>query len=129
MRLYIDASAATKLIREESETPALKDSLDALSEQDEVISSLLLETELRRIAVRESFPQMDITRLLSGITLVHPERDFFHSAGLLPGRSLRALDAVHLITAIKADAQVFIAYDRRLAEAAAATGFTVDSPS
>jgi hypothetical protein len=128
MRLYVDASAAAKLIREEPETPALKDSLDALSEQDEVLSSLLLETELRRLAVRESLPQTDITRLLTGITLIHPERDFFHSAGLLPGPRLRALDTVHLITAIKAEAQMFIVYDHRLAEAAAAAGFTVDSP-
>lgn len=129
-RYYIDASAAAKVLREEAESAAMQRFLDRVADDGcPILSSLLLETELRRIAVRVGLPQMDVTQLLRGITLVHPEPDFFHAAGLLGGRHLRALDALHLTTAIMAEAQVFVAYDRRLSKAAVESGFEVVAPA
>lgn len=51
--------------------------------------------------------------LLARVALVEPQRSLFHEAGLLPGASLRSLDALHLATALRIDAAVVVAYDVR----------------
>ena len=129
MRYYLDASAAAKLIRTEVETEALAALLEAQTEVMGIVSSMLLETELRRIAVREHAPQTSVTEVLRGISLVEPERAHFHAAGIFPDAGLRSLDALHLVTALRADADVMVAYDRRLLDAAAAVGIATLSPS
>ncbi len=129
MRAYIDASAAAKLIRTEAESDALADFLDVQSDVMGIVSSLLLETELRRVAVREHAPQTAVTEVLQRITLVEPERAHFHAAGILPDVGLRSLDALHLVTAMRAQSEVMVAYDRRLLDAAAAVGISTLSPS
>lgn len=129
MRAYIDASAAAKLIRTEPESEALIDFLEAQTDVMGIVSSMLLETELRRIAVRERAAQTSVTLVLQGITLVEPERAHFHAAGILPDVGLRSLDALHLVTALRAQADVMVAYDRRLIDAASAAGIASVSPS
>lgn len=129
MRCYIDASAAAKLIRTEPETLALAAFLDAQTEVMGIVSSMLLETELRRIAVREHAPQTSVTEVLRGISLVELERAHFHAAGILPEGGLRSLDALHLVTAVRAEVDVMVAYDRRLLDAAATAGIATLSPS
>jgi predicted nucleic acid-binding protein len=42
---------------------------------------------------------------------------------------LRTLDALHVATAMRAGADAFLAYDRRLLDAAAACGFVTVSPT
>lgn len=128
MRCYIDASAAAKLIRSEPESDALADFLEARTETMGIVSSMLLETELRRIAVREHAPQTSVTEVLQGISLVEPERAHFHAAGIFPGVGLRSLDALHLVTAMRAEADVMVAYDQRLLVAAASLGMATISP-
>lgn len=129
MRCYIDASAAAKLVRSEPESDALAAFLEAQTDVMGIVSSMLLETELRRIAVRERAPQTSVTEVLRGISLVEPERSHFHAAGIFPGVGLRSLDALHLVTALRAEADVMVAYDLRLLDAAAAAGIATLSPS
>ena len=52
----------------------------------------------------------------------------FYEAGLLPGRHLRSLDALHLATAVRVDATAVVAYDHRLLEAARSLGLETMSP-
>ncbi|MDT7658661.1 MAG: hypothetical protein QOF38_3376, partial [Pseudonocardiales bacterium] len=53
MILYVETSAAAKLIIEEPESSRLAAHLDRAVDQDDgLLSSMLLETELRRLAVR-----------------------------------------------------------------------------
>jgi predicted nucleic acid-binding protein len=52
----------------------------------------------------------------------------FLEAALLPGPQLRSLDALHLATAIRLDADAVVAYDRRLLEAARSLGVNAVSP-
>lgn len=129
MRAYLDASAAAKLIRSEPESEALATFLDEQTESLDVVSALLLETELRRIAEREQVPQMNVTETLQRIGLIELERVYFHSAGILPEIGLRTLDALHLVTAMRAQVDVMVAYDRRLLAAAAAVGIEPLSPA
>lgn len=128
MITYLETSAAAKLLVTEVETATLAAHLDQLSAEDSIASSVLLETELRRLAVRESLPQQDVSTLLRGIRLLQARRQVFQSAGLLPEPSLRSLDALHLASAILDGADVMITYDQRLIAAAEAVGMTTESP-
>lgn len=128
MSVYLDTSAAAKLLVEEQESDALARYLDGLDAEDDLSSSALLETELRRVAVRERLPQAAVSEVLARVALVEPGRSLFHEAGLLPGGTLRSMDALHLATALRLDAAVVVAYDVRLIESARALGLDVLSP-
>ncbi|MGH3924628.1 MAG: PIN domain-containing protein, partial [Pseudonocardiaceae bacterium] len=96
MTLYVETSAAAKLLVEESDSGRLAARLDsAVNSADALLSSMLLETELRRFAVRVDLAQIAVTRLLERFDLVETDRSLYREAGLLPGRYLRSLDALH----------------------------------
>jgi predicted nucleic acid-binding protein len=126
--LYLDTSAAAKLLVDETESVALAAYLDGVRESDDLLSSALLETELRRLAIRLDLAQSDVTDLLARVDLVDPPRSLFHQAGLLPGAQLRSLDALHLATAVSVGADRLIAYDARLLDAARYLGLVAFSP-
>jgi uncharacterized protein len=127
--VYLDTSAAAKLVIRESESAALRDYLDRLA-PDGVppISSALLETELRRFGLRFDLSQAAISDVLDRVDLVEPDRSLFAEAGLLPGPNLRSLDALHVATALRVDASVVVAYDSRLQRAARAVGLATTAP-
>lgn len=129
MRVYLDASAAVKLIRDERESDALSQFLQQLTEPLAVVSSMLVETELRRMAVRDGMPQEAVSRALRKMSLIELDRDHFRAAGLLPDRGLRSLDALHLVSAMQADADVLVAYETRLLQAARTVGMRTTSPT
>ncbi len=70
-----------------------------------------------------------MSEVLRGVSLVLPERDFFYRAGLLPGRHVRGIDALHLITAMDAEVDTLLTYDHRLMQSAEALGLPSLSPS
>jgi len=126
--IYLDTSAAAKLLVEESESSRLAAFLDGIEAEEDIMSSALLETELRRFGTRIDLPQSAVTDLLTRVGLVEPDRSLFYEAGLLPGRHLRSLDALHLATAVRVDASAVVAYDHRLLEAARSLGLETMSP-
>ncbi|UNX56138.1 type II toxin-antitoxin system VapC family toxin [Georgenia sp. TF02-10] len=123
--VYLDTSAAVKLISDERESDGLRSYLD---EGMAVVSSDLLETELRRIGMRHRIDQVLITAVLDGVTLTPLTRDQFRKAGLYPQVGLRSLDALHLAGALGIEAAAILTYDTRLAEAARANGLKVVAP-
>ena len=123
--LYLDTSAAVKLISDEQESDGLRSYLD---EGPTLVSSDLLETELRRIGIRHDIDQVLITTVLDGVTLTPLTRDQFREAGLYPQIGLRSLDALHLAGALHIEASAILTYDIRLAEAARAYGLEVVAP-
>lgn len=126
MRCYLDASAAMKLVVTEPETQALQAWLDEVDPT--VFSSVLLETEVRRAADAHGASQTAATAVLSGVHLTAAPRALFSEAGLLPVPGLRTLDALHLATALREEADLLIAYDRGLLEGAAVVGLPTTSP-
>lgn len=129
MILYVETSAAAKLLVDESASSRLAARLDnAVNQDDALLSSMLLETELRRLAVRVDLAQAAVTHLLEHFDLVETDRSFYREAGLLPGRHLRSLDALHLAAALRVGADIMVTYDRRQAEAADAAGLPVLAP-
>ena len=127
MRIYIDASAAAKLVSAEAETTALQAFLSELGDA-EILSSVLLETELRRTASRQGAAQSEVSAVLSGVELLAAPRGLFHEAGLLPAPDLRSLDAIHLATALRVESTALVTYDRRLNDAAEVVGIATVAP-
>ena len=127
-RWYVDTSAAIKLLAEEAESNAL--SLAVEEADAELVSCLLLETELRRVVAREpALTQAAVSRLLERVALHELPPSLFAEAGLLPGPQLRSLDALHLAAAIRLGVDCVVTYDRRMAEAATDLGMTVVAPT
>ena len=124
--VYVDTSALGALLIEQPESNALVEWLDQTT--DLLVSSDLLETELRRIAVREGIDQGAVTRILDGVGLAALDRAVYRGAGLLPMPYLRTLDALHLEVAMRLDATAVLTYDHRLGKAARAVGLQVIAP-
>jgi predicted nucleic acid-binding protein len=96
------------------------------------LSSVLLEVESFRALAR---------RTPEAITRLPPVLDLIDLVDLGPGirilaqtvtpATVRSLDAIHLATALGIRGQLssFVTYDKRLADAAAMAGLTVDAPT
>ncbi len=125
--LYLDTSAAVKLLIDERESSALR---AYLSDHDWA-SSALVRTELVRALLRvdPSVVPRALDLLAQGSLLVIDTQVLDAAARLAPP-SLRSLDAIHLASALQLrdDLTAFVAYDDRLLSAASALGMPVASP-
>lgn len=129
MIVYVESSAATKLILDESETVPLQEFLNGAAESGHsLVCSALLETELRRAAYRAGASQVAASMVLDRFDLLDADRQTFAAAGLLPNPGLRSLDAIHVAAALKVRADLFISYDERQANSAKAAGIQVFAP-
>ncbi|TFD75045.1 type II toxin-antitoxin system VapC family toxin [Cryobacterium fucosi] len=130
MIAYLDTSAAGKLLADEPESGALRAHLDDLIGRmdTEIVSALLVETELRRMATRVGIPQAAASDVLIRLAMIEMDRNLFREAGTLPGSTLRSLDALHIAAALQAGADEYISYDPRQLQGAEAVGLRVRSP-
>lgn len=129
MRLYLDTSAAAKLIVKEPESAALIEHLEsAIEAGHDLVSSVLLETELRRVAMRQDLSQESVSNVLDRIQLALPDNLLYRDAGLLAGKYLRPFDALHIASALRLDAGWLITYDKVLAAAAGNHGLRTQAP-
>lgn len=125
---YLDTSAALKLVIEEAESPVLAQTIDDVSPT--LAACRLLETEMRRFAHRDPALHQDhVSALLDGVDLYELPTSLFRQAGLLPGPTLRSLDALHLAAAIVLDVDALVTYDSRLADAARRVGIELVQPA
>ena len=130
MIVYVDTSAAMKLLVEESESAMLADDLQRrIGDGDTLVASLLLHTELHCAANRrpKRVEHEAVSEVLATIALVDIENGDLTTAPLLPG-SLRSADAVHLATALRLNAHVMVVYDADLRAAARTAGMSTFSP-
>jgi uncharacterized protein len=128
--VYVDTSAAMKLLVEEKESAELASHLEKCRESGDVlVASLLLHTELHCAANRrpEHIEHETVSDVLSAVALVDIENGDLTTAPLLPGR-LRSADAVHLATALRVNALVMVTYDTELHAAARSAGLDALSP-
>ncbi|HUF97769.1 MAG TPA: PIN domain-containing protein, partial [Ilumatobacter sp.] len=97
---YIDTSAYLKLFIDEPESAALSRHLElGRARGHRVVSSVLLETELRRAGHRYGLARDLIDAEVAKLTLISAADSTFHRAGAFPDPLLRSLDALHLATA------------------------------
>ena len=124
---YLDTSAALKLLIEEAESPALAEAVD--SEQPDLVASWLLEAELRRAAQGLGMLGMAaISDFLTGVSLYEMPGSSLREAGILPGETLRSLDALHLAAAVRVGVDLVLTHDERMAESAQQLRLRVLSP-
>ena len=118
MILYVDTSAAMKLVVEEAESAALAEHLEkAIGAGDSLVSSLLLHTELHCAANRrpEDVPAEAVAEVLAALALVDRGAERPHDERLSSRAGLRSADAVHLATALRVGADRLVTYDGELA--------------
>ena len=129
MAIYLDTSALAKLVVEEAESAAL---WAAITGGPDLVSCDLARTELVR-AVRRVLPELALRArdVLDTCTLVAVTARLFEAAGRLDPPLLRSLDAIHIAVALDLgdDVDALVTYDQRMADAAAANGLPVLSPS
>ena len=127
--IYVDTSAAFKLIKPEEHSAALVAYLDG---RDDFVSSALLAVELRRGALRSAprtLPRVDL--FLASVEMVDMDPTVIEKASRLPDPLLRSLDAVHIATALllEADVDVLVSYDNRMLTAARSLGIVAVRPT
>lgn len=126
MIVYLDTSAALKMVLQEVESTAVEAYTAAST--DTFVSSWLLHTEMHCAAARQGYaasPRLE--EVLARVELTDVERSDLRAAASLPGR-LRSADAIHLATASRIQARAMLVYDNELAEAAQAVGLQVIAP-
>ncbi len=127
MIVYLDTSAALKLLVEERESAIVAEYLSGTPNLD-IVASMLLYTDLHCASRRRAaIPASQVNTILKGVNLADVTRSDFMVAAALPGR-LRSADALHLAAAIRLEADLLITYDGEMAEAATQAGLTVGSP-
>ncbi len=129
--IYLDSAAIVKLVHAEPESEMLR---AWLADRAEIgwVSSVLAEVESFRAVARHS-PEavVRLTPVLDLIELVGLDPGIRILAQTVTPPTVRSLDAIHLATALRLGAQLtsFVTYDKRLADAAAGVGLTVDAPA
>lgn len=136
MRVYVDSSALIKRAVSEAESDALEDALAGhIDSDDALVSSSLAWIEVSRALNGrldgENTEQINeaIEGALSGVAERPITPEVVSLARRITPNVLRSLDAIHLATAVLLDAELVLAYDVRLAEAARQNGFAVSAPA
>lgn len=128
--IYLDTSAAIKLVLPEAETPELELWI-AEHAATARVSSRLLRIEMLRSVARHAPERMGRANVvLSSVVLVNMD-DIASTAEIIGDRGLRSLDAIHLATAheLRAELTAFVCYDKRLIDSARALGLPTESPA
>jgi predicted nucleic acid-binding protein len=117
-----------KLIVDEPESEAARSHLAPAAS---LFTSRIATVEVTRAASLAN-PADDarraVDRLLRGCVLVSVSSPLLRSARVLASGSLRTLDAIHLASALRVEADELVAYDLRLLEAAREQGMRVVTP-
>ena len=125
---YLDSSAAVKLVVVETESAALRSWLRGRA----MTSSALLRVEIVRAVRPHGAVAVDhAVRLIRRLELVRIGTLVLDRAALLEPHQLRALDAIHLATAMLAGGSTaaLVSYDQRMLHAAGLLGLAVASPT
>lgn len=129
--IYLDSAAVVKLVRQEENSPALLDWLNARADIP-LVASTLVEVEVAR-ALRRSAPQAlaGVPAVVARLYRLEIDATVRATAAAYTDPTLRSLDAIHLATAqlITSDLEAFVTYDKRLLTAADAAGLPTACPT
>jgi predicted nucleic acid-binding protein len=126
MIVYVETSAAAKLLKREPESAVVREFIAQLIDDEHlVVSGRILETELRRVAVRQGIDQNKASEVLELLDVLEPDRSQFRQSGTIGGEQVRSLDALHLAAAMRVGADAMITFDERLERACELVGLPV----
>jgi predicted nucleic acid-binding protein len=128
---YLDSSAIVKLVVTEAESEALFEHLTTTP--GAAVSSMLSAIEVPRAVARTGIGAQAAARVevvFAAIDLRRIDDQIVRAAADLEPAGIRTLDAIHIATATEFAAELdeFVAYDRRLLEAAEMRGIKGKSP-
>lgn len=128
--LYLDASAAVKLVLPETESEALA---AFVAQGDALVSSIIVGIEIPRAVERVTSDRNALARLdqvLERIDVRPIDAEIVTQSRRIPPQ-VRSLDAVHLATALTIgdDLDAMVVYDPKLSDAARHFGIEVLAPS
>lgn len=123
--IYLDTSAAYKLLSREPEAEAVE---ALFADGIGLLSSRLLEVELHATADRRGGSHEDVESIVRRVDLDAVDDEVLDHA-LALGSELRAMDALHLSTALLYGGTVteMATFDRELAEAAQSFGLVLSA--
>ena len=126
MIVYLDASVAVLVIKHESGSAEVREQLDSLADDTHlIVSGRLLETEMRRTAKRLGISMAAVDSTMDALAIVEHEKSDFHRAGTFDSGNLGSLDALHLATALRVQADVMLTRDPSLVAACEAEGLAL----
>ncbi len=120
MKLVIDEPETSALERHLADHPAV------------MVTSRLALIEVARatkLANPSEEVQVEVDRLISSCMLVAVSASLLRASRKLTSVTVRTLDAIHLASALRVEADELLAYDHRLLAAASAQGLPVIAPS
>jgi uncharacterized protein len=127
--VYLDTSALGRVLLGEPDAAAV---LRELARFEQHVASRLLRVELRRLALRYDLLEA-AGELLAAVALIPLDQETLDEAETILPPRVAALDAIHLVTALRLAEADFLdtvmTYDTRLAEGASQHGLTVLAPA
>lgn len=128
--ILLDTSALAKLLVNEAESSYLRTYVQgALTQGQHLCISSLAATELHRMSVRVGGDPAQVSAVLRPFRLLRLTEAILQLAARLPYPSLPTLDAIHIATAITAEARAMVTYDDRQAHAVLAEALTLIRPT
>jgi uncharacterized protein len=131
--IYLDSSAIVRLIWQEQWSAELEQYLDDLDPGTVAATSAVGFVEVHRVLVRAEADATTIRiirALLHDFALIDLNESVREQAYALPDKHLRALDAIHVASAIQLAPvlSAMVSYDRRMLDAAKFAGLPVVAP-
>lgn len=125
---YLDASVAVRALLGHSEAAAAWLEAADRREEDEVISSRILRTEITRVLRRENLPVVDRDQLLDGVSFVPLTEGVLQTAEAI-GPHIKTIDAIHLASALVTGLDpTVVSHDKTMKSVAAELGLRVLDP-
>ena len=126
---YLDSSVAVRIMLAHSASAAQWFDNTTGRDDDRVVSSRILRTEITRVLRRESLPVADRDQILDYIDTIPLDHAVLQEAeAIIP--HIRTLDAIHLASALRSglDDLVITTHDVTMKSVAVALGFRIIDP-
>ena len=126
---YLDSSVAVRIMFAHSPSAARWFDSTTGREDDRVVSSRILRTEITRVLRRESLPVADRDQILDYIDTIPLDHAVLQEAeAIIP--HIRTLDAIHLASALRSglDDLVITTHDMTMKSVAMRLGFRITDP-
>ncbi|MBS9534597.1 type II toxin-antitoxin system VapC family toxin [Mycobacterium sp. M1] len=126
---YLDSSVAVRIMLGHSVSAAQWFDSVTGRDDDRVVSSRILRTEITRVLRRESLPVADRDQILDYIDTIPLDHAVLQEAEAIIPR-IRTLDAIHLASALRSglDDLVVTTHDATMKSVAVMLGFRIADP-
>lgn len=129
MIVAVDTSALAKLLVEEDGSVEVRGFLLERSRAgDEFVISTIAVTELRRLAIRLEIEPSAVEPLVRPFHILRLTEGILQLAGRFTTPHLGTLDAIHIASALAAEAGELLTFDRRQRSAAEPEGLVAATP-